>query len=487
MNLPDTPPAPPTASSTDPRLAEAVEKYRTLLKSGAPDERAAFRADHADLDPPLIECLDALDFLKAAGPGLRPDAPTAQLPDPLSNISAMGTIGDFRIFREIGRGGMGIVYEAEQLSLGRRVALKVLPFAATMDPRQLQRFQNEARAAASLEHPHIVPVHGVGCERGVHYYAMRFIEGQSLAEVIAAQRGPSKPRLLSEPRPSGRGEWQPLPDGRGSDSTTPVAALTTQRAPRDAASFRQIAEWGIQAAEALEYAHSLGIVHRDIKPANLMIDGQGHLWVTDFGLARTAADAGLTMTGDVLGTLRYMSPEQALARHGLVDHRTDVYSLGTTLYELLTGKPAVSGKDREEILNAITLEEPHRPRAIDSAIPRDLETIVLKAMTKEPDDRYATARDLAGDLRRFTGDRPITARPPSLWKKAAKWSQRHKPLIYAAVACLLIAFIVLGVATIVVVGERNEALRQRDLAREQRRFARQEVDDMYTDVAERWL
>src|SRR5262249_34882730 len=148
-------------------------------------------------------------------------------------------------------------------------------------------------------------------------------------------------RELSEARPLS-GCDSPLPNGRGSENTSPVAALTTLHAPRDAAAFRQIAEWGIQAAEALEHAHSVGIVHRDIKPANLMIDSQGQLWITDFGLARTTADAGLTMTGDVLGTLRYMSPEQATARHGLVDHRTDIYSLGVTLYELLTGTPAVN-------------------------------------------------------------------------------------------------------------------------------------------------
>jgi serine/threonine protein kinase len=174
----------------------------------------------------------------------------------------------------------------------------VLPFAATMDPRQLQRFQNEARAAASLEHPHIVPVYGVGCERGVHYYAMKFIDGQSLAALIDARR------QTSEARPSGGDGVSAPPAGRGSDGTSPMAALSTQRPPRDAAAFRQIAEWGIHAAEALEHAHSIGIVHRDIKPANLMIDGHGALCVTDFGLARTIADAGLTMTGDVLGTLR---------------------------------------------------------------------------------------------------------------------------------------------------------------------------------------
>src|SRR5262249_34958378 len=150
------------------------------------------------------------------------------------------------------------------------------------------------------------------------------------------------------------------------------------------AHYRRIAQWGIQAAEALEHAHCLGIVHRDIKPSNLMIDAAGKLWTTDFGLARTGTDAGLTMTGDVVGTLRYMSPEQALAKHSLVDHRSDIYSLGATLYELLTLRPVVDGNDREEILRKISFEEPSPPRSQDRAIPADLETIVLKALAKEP-------------------------------------------------------------------------------------------------------
>jgi serine/threonine protein kinase/Flp pilus assembly protein TadD len=355
-----------------------------------------------------------------------------------------GLLGDFRLIREVGRGGMGVVFEAEQISLGRRVALKVLPFAATMVPRQLVRFQNEARAAASLEHPHIVPVYGVGCERGVHYYAMKFIEGQTVAALIAQQRRDSATYLASGGRqppdlPLGSVSHQRADASRSPQSTTaPAATARTERAPRDAAYFRRAAEWGIQAAEALEHAHSLGIVHRDIKPANLMIDGQGKLWVTDFGLARTATDAGLTMTGDVLGTLRYMSPEQAQASHGLVDHRTDVYSLGVTLYEMLTGRPAVEGKGREEILNAITLREPRPLRRLDSAIPQDLETIVLKAMEKNPTDRYAAAKELNDDLQHFLEDRPIRARRPSTLVRARKWGRRHRAVAVAAVVCLLI-------------------------------------------------
>jgi serine/threonine protein kinase len=259
----------------------------------------------------------------------------------------------------------------------------LLPFAATMDPRQLQRFHNEARAAA-LEHPHIVPVYGVGCERAVHFYAMKFIDGRTLAELIAQQRHGDLPAPPTVDEAAAR-----------SASTVPPAAQATSAAPRDAAYYRRAAEWGIQAAEALEHAHQQGVVHRNVKPANLMIDAQGKLWVTDFGLARSGAGSDLTMAGDMLGTLRYMSPEQALAKHGLVDHRTDVYSLGVTLYELLTLRPAIDGRDREEILRHIAFAEPRPPRALNPAIPRDLETILVKATAKEATERYGAALVLA--------------------------------------------------------------------------------------------
>jgi serine/threonine protein kinase/Tfp pilus assembly protein PilF len=406
-------------------------------------------------------------------------------------------LGDFSILREVGRGGMGIVYEAEQISLSRRVALKMLPFAATMDPRHLQRFQNEARAAASLEHPHIVPVYGVGCERGVHYYAMKFIEGQSLAQKIADRVArPESSKGVAGPKNTpfeDSGRATPVDSG-GSENTAHLAALTTQRVPRDAAAFRQIAQWGIQSAEALEHAHSLGIVHRDIKPANLMIDSNGSLWVTDFGLARTAADAGLTMTGDVLGTLRYMSPEQALAKHGLVDHRTDVYSLGVTLYELLTGNPAVEGKDREEILNAITLEEPRPLRALDAAIPHDVETIVLKALEKNPADRYATAQELADDLRRLIKDEPIRARRPSGMQRMVKWSRRHRTFVRAATLFLVLISVTLAASTWFLVREQKRTADERDRAESEKNraetsldFASQVLDKVYMNRIEQGM
>jgi serine/threonine protein kinase/Flp pilus assembly protein TadD len=411
------------------RLADEFLARQEVGEQPDVEEYVARHPQAADL---LRKVLASLQLLGASLSGAGPTAPGGE--------EAAGTLGDFRILREAGRGGMGVVYEAEQISLGRRVALKVLPFAATMDPRHLQRFHNEARAAASLEHPHIVPVYGVGCERGVHYYAMKFIDGQPLTSLLRQHRAdpvsggsqsPDNPLSAEAPNP---------PEAR----TTSAAAARTQRTPRNAAAFRQVAALGIQAAEALEHAHSIGVVHRDIKPANLMIDAQGALWVTDFGLARTAADAGLTMTGDVLGTLRYMSPEQALAKHGLVDHHTDIYSLGVTLYELLTGTPALDGKDREEILNAITLQERRPPRALDAAIPRDLETIVLKAMEKSPTDRYATAQEMAADLNRFLKDEPIRARRPALWLRLRKWGRRHRPLM-ASLAAGLLTLLAVGV------------------------------------------
>ena len=186
-----------------------------------------------------------------------------------------------------------------------------------------------------------------------------------------------------------------------------------------------MAELGIQAAEALDHAHALGIVHRDVKPANLLVDGRGSLWVTDFGLAHIQSDARLTMTGDLVGTLRYMSPEQALAKRVVVDHRTDVYSLGATLYELLTLEPAFAGTDRQELLRQIAFEEPKPPRRINRAIPAELETIVLKAMEKNPADRYATAKELADDLRRFLADEPILARRAGVVRRLRKWGRRH--------------------------------------------------------------
>ncbi len=418
----------------DARLARALEEYRGLLEAGAAPERAAFLARYPDMAEELAECLSGLEFVHAVAPALSGGAAAGE---PDAAVGPAAPLGDFRIVREVGRGGMGRVYEAEQVSLGRRVALKVLPFAATMDPRQLQRFHNEARAAAGLHHTNIVPVYAVGCERGVHYYAMQFIDDRTLADFIAQQSGaaPSQVPTTAEAEAAA-----------ASAPTAPPAARATSAAPRDAAYFRRIAEWGIQAAEALDCAHQLGIVHRDVKPANLMVDDTGRLWVTDFGLAQVQSDVRLTQTGDLVGTLRYMSPEQALAKRVVVDHRTDVYSLGATLYELLTLAPAVSGGDRQELLRQLAFEEPKLARRRNRAIPAELETIVHKALEKNPADRYATAQELADDLRRFLEDKAIRAKRPTLRQRAGKWARRHRPLVRAVTALGLALLLLGGVA-----------------------------------------
>jgi serine/threonine protein kinase len=396
-------------------------------------------------------------------------------------------LGDFRIVREVGRGGMGVVYEAVQLSLGRRVALKVLPFASTLDAKQLQRFKNEAQAAAHLHHQHIVPVYATGCERGVHYYAMQFIEGQTLAAVIADLRrlagAKEEPAVAPRPAPAPAADVEVCSAGeatgpyaddssaarRGATSTAPdtpgqaVVASSTPQASRSPAYFRTVATLGVQAGLALEHAHQLGVVHRDIKPANLLVDRRGDLWVTDFGLAHCQSQAGLTLTGDLVGTLRYMSPEQALAKRVLIDHRTDVYSLGVTLYELLTLEPAFAGRDRQELLRQIAFEEPVPPRRLNKAVPPELETIVAKATEKNPEERYATAQELADDLGRWLKDEPIRARRATLAGRARKWFRRHPAVGWSAAVILAVTAVVSAASTLRVtqeIGRKEAALEQ---------------------------
>ena len=433
----------------DPRLLQVSREYLSELEAGGSPDKQAYLSRYPDLADALLECLEGIELAHS----LRPmNAPTP--------VEFHGSpLGDFQIIREIGRGGMGVVYEAIQISLGRHVALKVLPFAAALDARQLQRFKNEAHAAAQLHHTNIVPVYAVGCDRGVHFYAMQLIEGRSLASAIKELRND----FAAAPTGFRDSAIQQNPTATQANS-----AALTQRTRRGSERFRTAARMAAQVADALEYAHDAGVVHRDIKPANLMLDTRGAVWITDFGLAQVVADAGVTQTGDLVGTLRYMSPEQAAGRKAPIDHRTDVYSLGATLYEVLTLQPIFTGEDRVGLLQQILNDDPRPLRSIDPSIPVELETIVLKATSKSASDRYATAGEMAADLRRYLDERPILARRPSLVDHVRKWMRRHPSFVGAAVILLVCGVIGLSITTALV--SHEQALTRQAYERESQRL-----------------
>jgi serine/threonine protein kinase len=469
----------------DPRIVDALERYLAAVEAGEKPNRQAFLARHADIAGALAECLDGLDALQAASSSGTPSPVLPNADSAAADLHPEAPLGDFRIVREIGRGGMGIVYEAVQMSLGRRVALKVLPFAAAMDLKQLQRFKNEAQAAAHLHHTNIVPVYAVGAERGVHFYAMQLIEGHNLAAVIADLRGrvaPASKGVLSTPSAEPTGPY-PAPSHPVAMRSTATrsnlgAQLSTHRSDGSPEFFRTVVRLVAQVAEALDYAHGMGIVHRDIKPANLLVDAHGTVWITDFGLAHFHTNASLTQTGDLVGTLRYMSPEQAGGPRTLIDHRTDVYSLGATLYELLTLQPIFEGTDRNTLLHQILHEEPRPPRSVDHSIPPELETIVLKAASKIPAERYATARDFAEDLQRFLRNEPILARRATPIQRARKWLRRHPSVLTTAVIMLVLLAAGSLFSAWLIQQEREKAVQRAQRAEEGFQRAKNSVNEI---------
>jgi serine/threonine protein kinase len=349
-------------------------------------------------------------------------------------------LGDFVIAREIGRGGMGVVYEARQTSLNRRVALKVLSSGVGLTPKAVQRFHREAEAAAKLHHTNIVPIYATGDENGTHFYAMELIEGPSLDQVIRQLRQasagppapPDAPGGSPDPAPlAATGPYTEAPGPSSSGFGLSSSSLTSGGAYFDTAA-RLVAE----VADALEYAHRQGVIHRDVKPSNLLLSPAGRLSVSDFGLARMTELPGMTITGEMVGTPRYMSPEQITAGRVPVDYRTDVYSLGATLYELLTLRPPFAAEQRDQILAQVIQKEPAPPRRVNPKVPVDLETICLKAMDKDPDRRYQTAGQMADDLRRYVNRFAILARRAGPVARLRKWVRRN-PALAAALAGLL--------------------------------------------------
>ena len=502
----------------DGKLGEIVDEVLSKMARGEPVDIEQYAREHPDVADVVRHAIPALRAVAQSSSHWNSDASLQRSQPVTDSVGPNAPLGDFQILKELGRGGMGVVYEAEQMSMRRKVALKVLPFAGMVGGNAIQRFQNEVRAAASLDHPNIVSVYSVGEERGVHYYAMQLIRGQSLAEVIAqlvalqkdgsSLTAESISEVLSNSErnvPSSATEPTEDIPSVASESESPTRPIgkaseeTIRNSGHDRQFYRSVAMLAAQAADALEHAHQNGVLHRDIKPGNLMLDGDSQLFVTDFGLARIESDAAMTMTGDLIGTLRYMSPEQALAKRVVIDHRSDLYSLGMTLYELLTLRPAFdAAADRQELLKKIAFEEPAKPRTRDRSIPRELETIVMKALEKNPEDRYATAQEMADDLRAFLDDRPIKASPPSPWQRVIKWSRRKPEMVTSAAIIMIVIGVGLAVSNMLIMQQRNradqlakderaqreEVERQQALAEQNYQDARAAVDQYLAKVSE---
>lgn len=379
-------------------------------------------------------------------------------------------LGDFEILRELGRGGMGVVYEARQKSLNRRVALKVLSTGLGLTTKAIMRFKREAEAAAKLHHTNIVPIYSTGEDGRIPFYAMELVDGPSLDQVIRQLRSGSdmvSKGSLDSTDDASPDQQNSVPDwvagtiGLAMPSAGSDGATSTPFNPSDGFSsfgpgntyFDNVASMMSEVADALAHAHDQGVIHRDIKPSNLLLSADGRLSVNDFGLARMLEQPGMTISGELMGSPMYMSPEQIAVGRIPLDHRTDIYSLGSALYELLTLQTPFAGRQRDQVLSQIIHKEPSPPRTINQRIPKDLETICLKAMEKDPDRRYQTADLMAEDLRRVVNRHAISARRIGLVERAGRWARKNKAV--TAMACLTLIVIV-GAASFLHVSQRNQ-------------------------------
>jgi eukaryotic-like serine/threonine-protein kinase len=471
------------SSPDQPSVEELAEEYLERRRRGERPTLDEYAARYPDLAGEIREFFPVLGLVEDFKPG------TNDLSGSIGGPVVRGTgvllerLGDFRLLREVGRGGMGIVYEAEQESLGRRVALKVLRDHRLLDPKTLIRFHREAKAAARLHHTNIVPVFGAGEHEGVHFYVMQFIPGLALDAVLKEVRRLRAPEakvsgevwcreqvcttsagdvtvaelaqsmatgrfvVVRPTEPGARPESDQSSSIGGDGSSVTLLGQTGFSTATDSTRVyaRSVARVGLQVALALDYAHQHGILHRDIKPSNLLLDAHGMVWVTDFGLAKVASDSDLTRTGDIVGTVRYMAPERF---QGRCDVRADIYALGVTLYELLARRPAFEAEDRHDLIRQVTQEEPRPLRQVDATVPRDLVTIVHTAFARDPKDRYATAADLRDELERFLADRPIRSRPVSPPERYWRWCKRNPILATASTAACVLTVAIAIVSTV---------------------------------------
>jgi len=520
------------SANSEERFSALADEFVERHRLGQKPSVESYAAAHPDLGAEIRRAFPALMMLDEFKPGSGDVTGDFQAAAVVVRGARLERLGDFRVLREAGRGGMGVVYEAEQESLGRRVALKVLAAHAITDAAQVRRFEREARAAAQLHHTNIVPVFGVGEQDGLHYYAMQFIPGLGLDNVIeevkrlrSATPTPA-PAVASPPETRENlggiaptaveiarslvteqfGSPQPVANDLSSiEDSRPDELEVMIHSPRpmvasanlapdvvlgptglssvtgsDARYWRSVARVGEQVAGALEYAHTQGIFHRDIKPSNLLLDSQGTAWVADFGLAKAVEGDNLTHTGDIVGTIRYMAPERF---HGHCDARSDVYALGLTLYEMVALRPAFDQAARQALIRQVMEEEPPRLRKISPDVPRDLETVIQKAIAREPAGRYATAGALAADLALFLDGKPVRARDTGMVERCWKLARR-RPAI-AALLFGLAATALSGLAA--VMWQWRAAVAARDEARQTLKLANEAVNTSFKEVSEDYL
>ena len=429
-----------TDSSSDRLIDDIIVDYLDRKKNNETPSIEEYCATHPQLADEIRALLRTVDLAEADLPPEQNDRPEALV----SNALQLKQLGDYRIIREIGRGGMGVVYEAGHEGLGRRTALKVLPRQLSNDPRALERFKREGRAIGRMHHSNIVPLFEVGEDQGQFFLAMQLISGESLDSLIHRLAKTGSAPKVSDLFNTTDVEFAASISSRGLSSSEDLLEVGRQASRSESRTGRDryclmIARIGAQSADALSYAHQRGVIHRDVKPSNLILDQNGVAWLTDFGLAKTDDDQ-LTQTGSFVGTLRYMAPERL---KGDCDELSDIYSLGLTLYELLVLRPAFDSSDRVSTISKINNEEPTRLRSINQRIPRDLETVICKAIDKEPKSRYGTAAAFAEDLYRFVNDLPIKARRVSVVEQAVRWARGNRGL--AASLVFIFALLMVGV------------------------------------------
>ncbi len=521
-------------------VTQLVDEFALRWREGERPTIEEYTDRHPELADEIREILPPLERMVGATPrngdGSRGGGSQSAEISAVSAADAAATpkrLGDYRIIREVGRGGAGVVYEAQQESLQRRVALKVLRVEKFRDAETLDRFQHEARSAAQLHHTNIVPVFEIGQDGARCFYAMQFIEGQSLDEVIedlAQLRSRMQVAERSDTDSSNSAvgalcrERSALDDSTvtlyGADSLQQALAVSDSQEtltrgngqaeeerpirvrsrdaemrsafallPKDMGTrpseaccrhfCQSVAKLGEQVAEALAYAHARGVVHRDVKPSNLLLDLDGMVWVADFGLAKTEED-DLTRRDNLVGTIRYMSPERF---RGECDERADVYGLGATLYELLTLRPAFDARKPMRLIEQISSQQPPSPRTIAPHIPIDLEAIVLRAMEKDPEVRYASAEALREDLHCFLEDRPIRARRVGPAERLFRSARRNTGI--AALAATVVLLLVAGMcgALLVAADSRRAEREQRDLAEKNLRLADEKRSALHAAIA----